>query len=274
MRTSNSARIIQELVSLEAWYDRLAPDCDSPFHIAVAFSDARYSGTDRSPVQFRVRLKRAVLVVECDENLSVPRKSKVRQHPKRETQVTQTDEFGAADQDSIESRRTVGVKANACMTPSASAQVDASDTQSASQSRSEARSVAETETLTQNIEMTYLSVGEEHHWDLKPIRGDHLIGHAHDGESCLMHLRPGIDARLEDLGVRVYLRCKADDFDITDIEAKKSVIEHLGIDGTERRLKMAKEVIKAKLAEADLEVVELDPKFQDVILADIVAIPE
>ena len=89
-----------------------------------------------------------------------------------------------------------------------------------------------------------------------------------------MEVFPQVNSRLEDLGIRVFLKCAADDLDVTEITAKPSLKERMFGEDLERRLRMAREVIKLKLNEAQLEVVELEPRFQEVILADILALPE
>ena len=109
---------------------------------------------------------------------------------------------------------------------------------------------------------------------VRPIAAETLKGHAHEGTSSLMELTPKVDKRLSDMGIRIMLKCKSDDFEITDITANKTVMERLRGDNLEKRLRMAREVIKEKLADAQLEVVELDPKFRDVIIADILSVPD
>ena len=55
---------------------------------------------------------------------------------------------------------------------------------------------------------------------------------------------------------------------------KKSIRERVTGEDLEMRKRLAKEVIKHKLAESDLEVVDLDSRFGEVVIADILAIPE
>ena len=122
--------------------------------------------------------------------------------------------------------------------------------------------------------MNYRESGDEHHWDCHPINTETLRGSAHTGHDPVMELRPTIDRRLEDLGVRVFVKCKAEDFEITGITMKKSLRERVTGEDLEMRKRLAKEVIKHKLAESDLEVVDLESRFGEVVIADILAIPE
>ena len=270
--STNSARILQELVSLESWHEPLQFGQKSKFHIALAFGDARYAGRDNFPIEFRVRLKRATLVVKCDPELRIPRATKVRAHPPMQKTVRQLqglkNSTGTTDSITAEGQAAVSAKEG----PSASAKVARKIENSSNKSHEGQNEV--TEVLTQHIRMIYREVGDEHHWDCEPIAAETLKGHAHEGTSSLMELTPKVDKRLSDMGIRIMLKCKSDDFEITDITANKTVMERLRGDNLEKRLRMAREVIKEKLADAQLEVVELDPKFRDVIIADILSVPD
>lgn len=268
---SNRARIIQDLVSLEAWHSPFEIDCNSPFHVAVSFSDARFSGDETSPIEFRVQLKRATLVVIGEESIQVPKRTKVREYPKRDMQYRTKDFSELAENSADEENANAGGSVGAT---NIKLDAGAGTKYSNSEATKDTFEQEFSERITQNIHMVYQEVGIQHRWNLEPISGDTLKGIAHDGAQPIMELRPKALSRLEDLGIRVFLKCKADDFEITDIEAKPNIKERVLGEDLLRRERMAKVVIKQKLLEAELEVVELEPKFKEVIIADILAVPE
>jgi hypothetical protein len=269
---SNSHRILQELVSVEAWHKPLEPDTDSPFHLALSFGDARYSGDDKTPIEFQVELKRATLVVVCDNNLRVPKGSKVRVYPPWEKNYREV--HGDTKDQSVSSSQRLSADASVSVTTGASGGVSGARGKAESESNARSTETEYTQTIRQHVQMNYRQSGDEHHWDCRPVNAETLRGSAHTGDEPVMELRPTIDQRLEDLGVRVFVKCKADDFEIRDISTKKSIQEKLAGEDLERRQRLAKEVIKYKLAEADLEVVDLEPRFREVVIADIMSIPE
>ena len=57
----NSAKIIEELVSVDAWHDTIVEGASNPLHLSVTFSDARIMGSDDSPIAFAVELRRATV---------------------------------------------------------------------------------------------------------------------------------------------------------------------------------------------------------------------
>jgi hypothetical protein len=269
---SNSHRILQELVSLEAWHKPLEPNTDSPFRVALSFRDARYSGDAETPIEFQVELKRATLVVVCDSNLKVPMGTKVRVYPPLEKSYRQIQVDTRDQSASTSDRLSTSLTADGIKGPTG--RISTGRGRSGSESHERRTETEYTQVVSQYIQMQYRQSGDEHHWDCDPINAETLRGSAHTGDDPVMELRPTIDRRLEDLGVRVFLKCKAEDFDIKDIRMKKTVMEQLTGEDLERRKRLAKEVIKYKLAEVDLEVVDLEASFGEVIIADIVAIPE
>jgi len=268
---SNTTRIIEELISLEAWFNPFEVNIVSPLFIAIGFSDARYAGDEKTLIEFKVELKRATLVIVCDENIQVPKATKVREHPKRERDVRTMEAQGRSSTKSDET--SVSLKAGASLT-SFSVGVEAADKQAVENNKSNDTQKEISERFKQTVHMTYSEVGNEHHWNCAPMINETLVGNAHDGTSPIIEMKALTKDRLKDLGIRVFLKCKAEDFEISEMELKTNFKEKLLGKDVDRRMRMAKEVIKIKLSEAELEVTGLDSKFQEVILADIMATPE
>jgi hypothetical protein len=269
--TRNDARIIEGLLSLEAWHKPFEIGQPSPLHVALAFRESRYVGSDKLPVVFTVNLKKATLIVIGDENLTVPMATKVRSHPPRSIQIV--NETGA------ESSRAAGQIANRNAAADLSfagigATVGNSRQTTTQTDESQQTRIETTQTMTQLIAMTYFSRGAEHHWDCSPLRGSTLQQNAHDGSSMLMELTPQHGSDLSLLGVKVIVRCNADDLEITDIEVKDTAQEVAGLDDLTIRLKVAKEVIRLKLIEAMLPSANPHKTYEELTLADLMAVPE
>ncbi|NVO26816.1 hypothetical protein HJ526_05255 [Donghicola sp. C2-DW-16] len=272
---SNTERIIDKLISLEAWHKPLEHECAKPLYVALSFSDARYSGGLQMPVEFTVRLKRAQLVVVCDPGIDIPKSTKVRVYPARQRSYKTISQSERTDTETQEFNR--AAEATVSLNPSVKAVNDLRNSETKGGRSGEVFEVAED--ISQTVYMTYGGNRNEHLWNCHPNHEKYLHGIGHDGSSHLMEIKAIKESRIEDLGVRVFLKCLADDIDIADITIKPSFAEKYlgkksGKKDIERRLRLAREVIQEKLREAQLEVVELEPRFQEVILADVVAVPE
>jgi len=268
---SNRARIIDDLISLEAWHEPLEYDCAKPMFVALSFSDARYSGGSDMPVEFTVKLKRARLVVVCDQGIVVPKASKTREHPQRLRSVKSANH---EEHSTARSRETQGTLKTKVTSTNAAFDAEMSDKSGDTKGQRVGGEFETSEDIIQTVHMTYKDAGSEHHWECRPMHKDHLEGTGHDGSSHIMELKASNGPRIEDMGVRVFLKCLADDLDVIDVMLKPSFKERFLGENRERRLRLAREVIKEKLKEAQLEVVELEPRFQEVVLADVIAVPE
>ena len=77
----NSAKIIEELVSVDTWHDLITAGGSNPLHLSVSFTDARFAGTDEHPIEFAVELKRANIAVVLIPKLKVHVDTVMRMHP-------------------------------------------------------------------------------------------------------------------------------------------------------------------------------------------------
>lgn len=216
-------------------------------------------------------MKRATLIIVCDEAIRVPKATKVRVHPERKTKVTSEGALGESITDSSTYSKEVGANLT-----NAGIALKAGQTSQVSgqfQTSTEARLSVEAE-LTQLIQLTYFERANEHHWDCTPIFGNKLEKNAHDGKSCLMELVPTKDNNLRDLGVQVMVRCQVEDIEVSDIVVKDGH-KHIEIlKDLDVRIKVAKAVIKEKLAEAKLPAADTYHAFSTITLADMMAVPE
>lgn len=268
---TNTARILEEVVSLEAWHPPLSLHVDSPFHVALSFSQGRFQGGTDNKISFKVSLKRATLVVLVDEKLKVPNASKIREYPPRQVEVSRSNTEGASQSNTKGAK--AAVDTNVGLT-NASVKAGAEVNKTQAQSSSMSGEHREVEQVTRRMRMTHHKVGAQETWKIEPIDEPTLRGLCHDGKQPIMEVSPKTDQRLLDVAVRVLIKCDADDIEITDIKIDKSIVDKLMPDTLVRRKKQAKVVIAAKLAELSLELVELDRKFEEVILADVLAVPE
>lgn len=268
---TNTARILEEVVSLEAWHSPLTVHVDSPFHVALSFSKGRFQGGTEKNISFKVALKRATLIVLVDDNLKVPNASKVREYPPRKIEVSRCVAESAAQTD-ISAVKDSGGGEVGLTKVNLKAGIEAESKSEASHNTGE--EYKEVEHVTRRMRMTHHKVGVKDTWQIVPIDAQTLQGMCHDGGQSMMKVTPQTDIRLSDVAIRVLLKCDADDIEISEIELDKSLVEKLSGENRKRREKQAKIVIAAKLAERSLEIVDLDRKFEEVILADVLAVPE
>ncbi|MEM5476836.1 hypothetical protein [Pacificibacter sp. AS14] len=268
---TNTARILEEVVSLEAWHSPLVVNVDSPFHVALSFSEGRFQGGKDNNISFKVALKRATLVVFVDDNLKVPNKTKVREYPTRNIEVSRTNRESEAFGETNGSKTSGGGEIGLTKLNAKATQEENSGTQQTSNMSGEHK---EFERVTRAMRMTHHKVGTQETWKIEPIDANTLQGMCHDGDDALIKITPKTALRLSDMAIRVFLKCDAEDIEVSDIELDKSLLEKLSGANLQRRKKQAKIVIAQKLAERSLELVDLDKKYQEVILADVLAVPE
>ena len=77
----NSAKIIEEIVSVDAWHDTIVEGASNPLRLSVTFSDARIMGSDDSPIEFAVELCRATVEVILSTKLNAHVDTVMDVHP-------------------------------------------------------------------------------------------------------------------------------------------------------------------------------------------------
>jgi hypothetical protein len=263
---NNHERILADLVSVEAWFQKLTeqnPESDLFMH--VRFQEAVFGSHNDEPVRFRIRLRRADITIVAEEPLRVPR-SKVRRDRlswiNTVEDVTTKEKVASVD---------VGLNAKAGATGVA---MDLEASAKASGSAGQKQTVTRTvQTQGMNVEHSY--VEGNNRWTFSPAIGPHLMGHAFKETEPLMCLTLHLPMPKISPTVKVLVKCRREDIEVLNIEPKdipKGILNR-GM-GAERKLKLAEEVIKAALVSAQLFVDDISEPTKEVTVADVLASEE
>jgi len=270
--SANRKRAFAEAVSIDAWHQAFGPEAAKvDLHADVVFGTARVGGEADSPVRFRLRMKRAdlVVVIPDSEPAMIDKQSVSRDAPQLRAHVKRTMEASA--------------------TAGAEAQVEGGvSPRSASGSVKASASVAAKTASSRKIEVSgelgMMTVTQsrtadgDYRWSIEPSTGDYLEGRPWDG--ALAPRLKLIDRRKDRSKgipptVRVEVRCKREDIEITDLIVKdeglwKKAKRRVGF---KNRIRAAEAYIRSKLAEEGLEVSNIADAFGEITLASTTAEP-
>lgn len=266
----NSRRILANVVSIDAWHDEFNQDIDKvDLHVDVVFDEARVGGEVESPVEFRLRIKRAELVVVVPETepISVDRHSVSRDGTAVEMKRSQTIKKGKAGNASAKLDVNMGARG---LSGSVKGKVEA-DAHITSDEKIELN-----ETV-MSIRATQLKTDDRHYcWKMEPVSKEALSGRPWNAieqpRMKLVDLRKGGSSNIEPC-VQIEIRCLKEDLDIYDIKLKDEKQNSRFLRGTGRKLKEAAAVayIRDCLVSEGLEVGNLDSNFGNLTIASVVA---
>lgn len=266
----NRKRAFADVVTIEAWHDNF--DSDHPkvdLHADVVFGIARLGGELESPVRFRLSVKRAELVVIIPdlEPVSVDAKSVSRDSPEFQGHLTEVTE------EAVSTNLEAGVSG-------------VLNTKGASVSASGATSMQTGRTAKKKLEMSaevkLLIVTQSrspegfYRWLIERGDGASLDGRPWDA-SAQPRLKL-IDERSDRSKgipptVRVEVRCRREDLDISDVQIKDENIWDAvkARAGFKNRMAAAEAYIRMKLAEEGLYADNFDDIFGRVTLGSTTA---
>jgi hypothetical protein len=266
---SNRVRLFSDVVSLDAWHDRLKPNQPSGVFVELAFREGRLGGErDDFPFTFTLRLKRAELLVTVEPPLRIARRSIVRGSPaaevRRSESVTRVHEASAA--------------ASASASAGAGMPVGKFKLEGQLATQNSHRSTVEVSDTPPAILIAGDPVSDGgYRWSLEPSYLAHLIGQPWDPvldrrlDVVLRGARHGIEPT-----IHVELNCRIADLSVSDIVPKNpSLAEWVrGMLPTDRRLKVAEQHIKHVLRTANLEAGAFDNRFAKLVLASVASAAE
>lgn len=263
---NNIGKIVEEILSVEAWHDTIHYQTETDLFLAVSFREGRFQGGDKQKVAFTVKLNRAEICIELDEYLKVNQSSILRQFPKVEysTSKGETASKGAthSSNDSFNSELS--------LSPSFSA----SSGQAKDQSESASTNGSINRKFDWPIETFHSKTKAGSVWTAKPLKGAHLEGQVFDSEKAILSFSAQSEKGLDARHVKIIVRCKAEDFAIDEDSIELldgNLITKFTPAGLRRRKKLAAEVLKNRIVEHGLELVELSDKYNDVILAMVMS---
>lgn len=269
--SGNRRRLFADLVNIDAWHEPFGVAACVDLHADVVFGSARLGGEAESPIRFRLKAKRAeVLVVVPDtEPLAVDKKSVSRDAPN----------IRVNDGDMVKRGKTL--KAKAGIVGHITQKKAALGLDAVASAESELSSEHTTEVTRESGQMRVMQskTGDGYYrWILEPADGSYLYGRPWDASQVsrlkLIDLRADKSSPIPPC-VRVEVRCKREDLEIEGLVLKdetlwQSVQARVGY---QNRVAAAEAYIRNKLAQEGLEVRNFDDLFGDLTLGSVIAEP-
>lgn len=267
----NRLRAFADVVSVDVWHQEFSNDCrQAELKADIVFSEGRIGGEDDSSVQFRLKLKKAtlVLIVPETEPVSIVRESVRRGYSNDasewSTETVQTTEVAKSAK--------VGVTAS-LKDISASADLAAAGKTERTRTHREKLSGR-----SENIKtiFRYNNIDETFTWVIEADSSEYLIGRPWDPLiSPLVTLRDERSNSSKGIApsVRVAVKCLREDIVISDIVINDELSFKDKIMGNSEKIKLraAEAYIRTKLFEVGLEVGNLENAFSVVTLLDVSA---
>jgi hypothetical protein len=268
----NRKRAFADVVSIDAWHAPFDTAEHVDLHADVVFGEARVGGEVESAVRFRLKVKRAevVVVVPEAEPVTVVKSSVSRDSPGFEAHYEKKTTNGSQ----LKANVSGGIRANP---------TELSAQGELGVGASTARKSDETIELRGDVPLIVATMSKTqegyYRWVLKSImEGDPLEGRPWDGAKHprlkLKDLRKDRSTGLPPT-VRLEVRCKREDLIIEDLTIKNESIWDTARSkaGFKNRMAAAEAYIRDRLSEEGLEVQNLPDIFGQLTLASVTAEP-
>ncbi|MGH6977883.1 MAG: hypothetical protein ACRED4_01095 [Brevundimonas sp.] len=270
MNQRNRKRSLADVVGVEAWHDGFsAKSGKAKLHIDVVFGMARMGSAPSDRVQFRLALKQAevVIVIPPGEPVGVDPASVVRDAPEVTGVLTRRSE--TENDTALEAGLRLGI---APTTPGGKAKLGASARRKTSQ-----RQVLESAAKRVGLEVKHMRNGEgEHRWIIGAGLSSVLDGRPWPSDKPRLKL---VDRRAEasralEPTVRVEVRCRREDLEITDIRFKDDARQQAFLlrEGHRNRIAAAEALIRSRLLQEGLidPRADLSDDFLELTLSDTI----
>lgn len=267
----NRKRAFADMVTVDAWHDEFTKAPKVSLHADVVFGTARVGGEEDSKVRFRLSLKRAELIVVIPETepLAVDKKSVARRPPVQRARVTESIETS-------ESGKAAG-KLSVGFSPSG---LEASATGSVEgEARFATKNRVERSETVSLFLVTPSQTAEGHYrWTIEGRMGGILKGQPWDAvKEPRLKLRDRRKDPKHGIAptVRVELRCRREDLEISDIEIKDETLWDKAREraGYRNREIAAEAYIRERLSREGLDVRNIADKFGMLTIASVIAEP-
>lgn len=258
----NRKRALSEVVSLEAWHQQFKAKRKAvKLFVDVVFSEGRVGGSS-DPVRFRLRIKQAevVVVIPPTEQASIDKTSVAREAPLSE--IKSVEEEKSVRKTTAKAK--ADLNARHTLVPSVTVGAEGHKEGTRSSHATRTRSIPAIQVMqTKTPEGQYA-------WQLRPGWGQTLLGRPWSATSeprlKVIDKRADSSRGLEP-SVRVEVRCRREDLDITDIRlsADKGLV---GKFSPRRNKEVAAEaLIRSRLFEAGLfHSTDLSDPFAEMVL--------
>lgn len=270
MSRHNRTRSLADIVGIQAWHKQFSRNKrKADLHIDVVFLAGRMGGGTTGDVRFKLSLKSAevVVVIPPLEPLKVDIASVARDAPQQDVNLTNT----------VKSSRKSKGKAQAELKVNFTRpRVALEGGGSKETADSQERVTAVTQQL-QGMTLVHSQTAEgDHRWTVTPNGSSTLLGRPWDATKRprlkLVDQRSNRDDPLSPT-VRVEVRCRREDLEITDIHlSDESLMDVIKAGGSQRNRQAAAEaLIRTRLFEEGLVSGDMRDPYALMVLADIQA---
>lgn len=264
MGNENRIRVLAEALSIDAWHKPFRTDGGtSSAHVELSFHRGRLGGARRDwPFTFSISLKRALLTVQVEEPLQIDRSS-----------INRPKILSAAERS-----HTVTVRENVKANLGAGISLGKGATFTAAAGAGAERSDAREEKVKQELPLIIANPRPRgpsaYSWELVPGQSAFLLGQPWDPENePRFHVKSLTNLDSVEPAIKVTLSCSFEDLVIDDLKLKQDGIFERFKDAIQGRNNEAAAVqyLKIALANAELEIGEIDNRFSEILLADLIS---
>jgi hypothetical protein len=270
MNADNRRRALAEVVTLDAWHDGFTATRDAvDLHVDVGFTDGRVGGESTDPVRFRLRLKRArvVVIVPHTEPAAVVKASVSREGPSAVVKRTEARKSKQSNKASLGAGLVVK---HGSLIP----HIDAAGSASLSATRERALTISE---KLQSLRVTHVQTADgDYAWEVQPAIDATLIGRPWDAvKSPRLKVKDKRHDRSRGIepNIRVEVRCRREDLEITEIVLKDKTSWNSLSNSPFKRNKLlaAEALIRTRLFQAGLSGGDMRDSYSELVLCATIA---
>ncbi|WP_203308822.1 hypothetical protein [Sphingomonas beigongshangi] len=268
--SDNRARVLSQALSIDAWHDPFRVDgSTSGVHVEISFSEGRLGGDDAEfPFTFKLALKRALLTIKVERPLSLERRSVARSKPTADAERTMILAYREAAK--------ANLAAKGRITPATIHLAISGEAKAEEEVTSEER-VKVVQTIPAIVVSPKPVDRQSYSWDMVPGHSETLQGQPWDPVDE-PRLRVSVDGTIPKIDpvISIVVSCALEDIEISDLVPKRSTLNDKvrNVIYNDISEKAAIQYLKRILVNADLETGKLDDRFSDLIVADLLALPE
>lgn len=262
----NRDSIFAEVVAVDAWHINMSDGTSrADLYADVVFGTARIGGEEESPIRFRLRIKRAELVVVVPESepMSVDKASVSRDSPATEGRVSRT----------FETASKAGAKGGASMSVSPTGISATASAEVSGQADASATEKLELSSSVQSMMVTQSRTRDGHYvWLIEPLPRQESLGGRPWDASKFPRLRLIDNRKDRSVGippvVRVEVRCRREDLAVFDLSIKDENLWDVVRNrvGFGNRMAAAESYIRNCLESQGLSVRNIHEKFGEMTL--------
>ncbi len=267
---NNRSRILSEVLSLDAWHDPLRVDgTSSAVYVELTFSEGRIGGNDAQiPFTFRLSLKKALLTIKVEDSLAIDRTSIARSIPQAQVELSKIMSAKQLAESSL-----VG---KAKISP-ASLHVALTGDMKRESAVSQEDQLHLIQTVPETLVTPRANGNNSYSWELQPSFNPTLQNQPwHPVDAPRMKIKPRGKLGKILPTVSVTVSCAVEDMDISELKPKSDTINGKIRNLIHNDVSQAAAIqhLKIILSEADLEPSEMDNRFSNFLIANVLALSE